>query len=412
MEPDYVPDNSLSIEYTLRPISYTCWLMGIGVARPQKCAKAVTIIIRIFHLVVCSVIIVYNVIDLRKYFNNAHVYYHVFILIELTNFVIRYVSAYYTLYHGIRQYDMWPKLMDKIKDLDRKIRRETRINDEPIQKAEVAAILVTFVCCSLLLIINIIYSLITYSKILYVIDLTCYYIIARSLISSFVFDVVVYVLYYRFRTINKLICQLDMSFSAQWIAFKIRRIRELHTDVCELVSMVNDIYGLHLLICVTRCFITIIAILFKIYITVKEYHASCYFILLNTVYLILYTTQFGLMCWICTLARQESEKIGIIICEIALKCKPVSYDIQHETRVQLDLGTQLQRLINNQNLLFRNLDQDCIRREVKDFSIQLQHRRVAFTAYNFFEISNALFCGCIGVVITYLVISIQFAQSS
>ncbi|XP_028047731.1 uncharacterized protein LOC105828039 isoform X2 [Monomorium pharaonis] len=426
MEEIHVPvyDNSPSIEQILRPISYTSWFMGVGIARPRKYPKIVTIIIRIVRLAVCSVSVVYNVIDLLNFSSIANFDSHIFMLIYFMNFAMCYISAYYFLYHGIRQYDMWPKLMDKIKELDQKIKRETNVNNQSVKKA-VAAILTIFAFCPFLLIVHNLYGFI-HSHYIFLSDILFYIILAQSLINSFVFDVVVYVLYYRFKTLNKLISQLNKSPSASWIALKIGRIRRLHADVCDLVIMVNDIYGLHLLLCAANCFAMVVATLFRIYmVVVKKYYDNIYYYLfINNIVCILYTTQFGLACWICTLACQEFNKTGIIICTIALKYKSVNFDILHETRIQLDLEVQLEDLNSKQsfdctsnlnygiieNLLRRDLDRECIRNEINDFSLQLQHRRVAFTACNFFEMSNALFCGFIGMIITYLIISIEFSE--
>ncbi|XP_036146847.1 uncharacterized protein LOC105837909 isoform X2 [Monomorium pharaonis] len=350
MKEIHVPvyDNSPSVEQTLRPILYTSWFMGAGIARPQKCSKVVTIIIRIVHLAVCSVTMVCNVIYLLNFVTVTHFYSNMFSIIYFMNKVMCYVSAYYYIYHGIRQYNKWSKLMDKIKELDQKIRREMYISDQPVKKAEVVAILTTFACCPFVPIIHILFYFI-YSQNNLASKLLFFYMLAQSLINSYVFDIVVYVLYYRFQAINKLIDQLDTSSTAPWIALKIKRIRELHT---------------------------------------------------------------------------ESDKTGITMCAIVLKCKPVNHDILHATGIQSGLEMQLEDLDSKQkfnwrhnlsnviieNLLRRNLDRDYVRSEINDFSIQLQHRRVTFTACNFFEISNTVFCGFIGMIITYLIISIQFSE--
>ncbi|XP_036150673.1 putative gustatory receptor 2a [Monomorium pharaonis] len=60
-----------------------------------------------------------------------------------------------------------------------------------------------------------------------------------------------------------------------------------------------------------------------------------------------------------------------------------------------------------ENLLRKNLDRDCVRNEINDFSIQLQQHRVAFTAYDFFEMNNALLSGFVGAITTYLIILVQ-----
>lgn len=120
---------------------------------------------------------------------------------------------------------------------------------------------------------------------------------------------------------------------------------------------------------------------------------------------------FGLMCWICTRARQESDRTGRIVYKIVLSCKKMNLDKLNGARNQLSLemrppledldGEQDSNWSNShnlnylamENLLHKNLDQDRVRNEVNDFSIQLQQHRVAFTACDFFEINNALFSG-------------------
>lgn len=233
-----VEDNSPSIEYSLRLISYTSWLLGVGVARPRKCPKAITITLRIVHLAVCSVIVAYGAID---FFTFGSVFKSdIFKIMYYMNKVMCYVSAYYYVYHGIRQYDKWPELMDRIKEIDQKIRKEIPMNDRPIKNVEALAILTIFACGPLSLIVHALYYYFTHPENIFASDLLLYYTIAQSLINSFVFDVVVYVLYRRFQAINELIDQLDQLFGAPWIALKIRRIRELHTgESFQILSFVN-----------------------------------------------------------------------------------------------------------------------------------------------------------------------------
>ncbi|XP_012539759.1 uncharacterized protein LOC105838615 isoform X2 [Monomorium pharaonis] len=415
-------DNSPSIEHSLRPISYTSWLLGVGVARPRKCPKTVTLILRIIHLVVCSVIVVYGAID---FFTFGSVFKSdIFKIMYYMNKVMCYTSAYYYVYHGIGQYGKWPELMDRMKELDQKIRRETPMSDRPIKNVEAIAILATFACGPMSLTVHSLYYYFIHPEDIFASDLLLYYTIAQSLINSFVFDVIVYVLYHRFQTINGLIGQLDEIYGAPWIALKIRRIRELHTGICDLVTMINNIHGIHLLLCSANCFTMVVATLFRIYMSVVEKNYG--FILINNILWILYAAQFGLMCWICTRTRQESDRTGILIYMIVLNCKPTNLGKVNGSRNQLNLevrpslegpdGEQNSNRSSNynlnyvvmENLLRKNLDRDCVRNEINDFSIQLQQHRVAFTAYDFFEMNNALLSGFVGAITTYLIILVQF----
>ncbi|XP_050452569.1 uncharacterized protein LOC126852125 [Cataglyphis hispanica] len=414
-----VEDNLSSIEHTLRPVVFVSWFLGVGVARPQKCPKTVTIILRIIHFGVCSVIVAYGAID---FFTFGNVFKSdIFKIMYYMNKVMCYVSAYYYVYHGIRQYNKWPELMNKMKNLDHKIRRETFVNNQPIKNVEVLAILTTFACGPLSLIIHAVYYYFTHPEDIFASDLLLYYTISQSLINSFIFDIIVYVLYHRFQTINELIVQLDKQFNASWITHKIRCIRELHTGICDLVIMINDIYGFHLLLCSANCFTMVVATLFRIYMGVVEKNYA--FMLINNILWILYIVQFGLMCWICTLARQESDKTGIIMYTIVLNYNAANLDKLNGTRNQSNLEVPPENQDGEQdftnssynlnyiaieNLLRKNLDRDCVRNEVNDFSIQLQQHRVAITACNFFEMNNALLSGFIGVITTYLIILVQF----
>ena len=131
-----------------------------------------------------------------------------------------------------------------------------------------------------------------------------------------------------------------------------------YLGICEHVIMINDIHGVHVLLSSMNCFIKIVTSLFTAYVCVLEkrnimYKIQCLFIC------ILYVIQFGLMCWICTLASGEFQKTGTLLYKFELN--------------------------------FKNLERSCVREEINDFSIQLQQHRVAFTACDFFEINNALF---------------------
>ncbi|XP_011158964.2 uncharacterized protein LOC105195289 [Solenopsis invicta] len=415
-----VEDISSSIEHILRPITYTSWLLGVGVARPRKCPIATTIIIRILHLAACTVYVVYGV---KTLINSGNVFADSVILkfTHLMNIVTFYVSTYYNICHGIRFYNKWPELMDKIKELDQKIERETPINNRPIIILEALAFLMTIAWCPLYLTVHVLYYYFINPKDICVSDILFYYMMAQFLIANFVFNIVVYVLCYRFKTINNLIRQLNELSDASQMVSKIKRIRELHIGICHLVSMINDIHGRHLIFCSANSFAMVVSSLFLTYTSIMKENYS-YFLVDNIIW-IEYTIQFGLMCWICTLTHQESDKIGESICEIVLTCELMNPDKMNETSNQANLecppfedpdSKQNSSSSNNlnyvvlENLLRKNLDRDCIRNEMNDFRIQLQQYQVAFTACDFFEMNNALFAGFIGIVISYLTVFIEF----
>jgi hypothetical protein len=101
------------------------------------------------------------------------------------------------------------------------------MNDKSIKIVEALAIFAT-ICYIIITVVSHIIRSRGPNNIFVLWFFTCDEVIpTQSLFSNFVFDVVVYVLYCRLKTLNKLIGQLDELSDA--LAFKIRRIRELHT---------------------------------------------------------------------------------------------------------------------------------------------------------------------------------------
>ncbi|XP_011158962.2 uncharacterized protein LOC105195287 [Solenopsis invicta] len=418
-----VKDNSPSIERILRPISYASWFLGVGIAHPRKCPKAITITIRIVHMILCSFLVIIHALEIYFIIYELDIIDYIYCL----NQVMCRVSTYYYIYHGIRQYHKWTDLMDRLKELDQKIKKKISMNDRSIKIVVALAVFAAFTPYPLILIIHFLYSyLFTHPKYLVTIDwadFVLYYMLCQSLINSFVFDVIVYVLYCRFQTINTLICQLDKSSDVLWIAFKIRSIRKIHTDICDLVNMVNDIHSLHLLFCLMNCFTMAVDVLCQVYIFETNY-TDYELILIQNFCFIAYVTQFYLICLICTLACQESNRTGRIIYDIIFNYKPANLDNHEANNLSSlemppleDLGSEQSfnqshnlRYGIMENLLRGNLDQECVTKEINDFSIQLQQNRIAFTACNFFQINNGLFTTFVQVIITYLIVVGQLYQ--
>ncbi|XP_028048191.2 uncharacterized protein LOC105831797 isoform X2 [Monomorium pharaonis] len=420
MEEIRMPVHNLpSIEHTLRPISYTSWFMGVGIAHPLKCPKFVTIIIRIIHLVICTMILTRSIYKTGLDFSMDSVI-RIGWLIER---MIYFVATYYYIYHGIRQYNTWPELMDKIKELDRKIRKKTHMNDEPVKVMEAVAILMTFVCFPLIPIVLYLYDFLT-SNYVAIESRPFSYMMAQSTINSFFFGVVVYVLYYRYKMINKMLGHLDELSDETLISHKIRRIRELHNDIYDLAIVISNIHGLYLLLFSVNCFSIVTTTLYfgYVYFINSTYVRALIYYMISVVY----TIQFGVICWVCKLAGQEFEKTKTIMCAIALKYQSTKFDKPNDIRNQLSLEVRppLEDADSEQNfngsnsgdwnyvvmenLLRKILARDHVSNEINAFFIQLQHRRVSFTACDFFEMNNNLFCGFLGVIFTYLIIFIQF----
>ncbi|XP_043497336.1 uncharacterized protein LOC122521022 [Polistes fuscatus] len=421
--------STLTTEKTLRVITYVSWFLGVGVAHPKKLPKFVTIIVRVLNFGVCTVIVAYGAID---FFTFGTIFKSdIFKIMYYMNKVVCYISSYYYVFHGIKHYEKWPLLMDKIEQLNKKITREVSINERSIKTVQILAVMLTFILGPVSLLMHVLYYYFTSPEDIFASDLLLYYTIAQSIINSFVFDTVVYVICNRFRKINKMIERLDNKLVASLIAFKIRRIRELHSDVCKLVVLVNDTHGVQLLLCSANSFIMVLATLFRIYMGVVEHNYA--FMLINNIIWIIYAGQFGLMCWVCTLTNREFKKTGILIhsvipnhektdrdkpLSILAICNEHDYSLQlhqqnqqhHDDRrrISLDISRFGLNYFSMENLLRANIERDCIRNEINDFSNQLQQQPIAFTACDFFEMNNALLTGFVGVITTYLIIVVQF----
>ncbi|XP_036150720.1 uncharacterized protein LOC118648507 [Monomorium pharaonis] len=196
-----------------------------------------------------------------------------------------------------------------------------------------------------------------------------------------------------------------------------------HTDICDLIIKMNNTHGFYLLFCSANCFFTLTAALYETFLHIKnETDINYMYIWGLCVELIMYTMQFGSICWFCELARQEFNKTKIIMCAIALKCQSMKFDKLNDTRNQSSLevrpplesadGEQNFNWSNSyvvmENLLRKYMAQDHVNNEINGFLIHLQHRQVSFTACNFFEMNNNLFCSFVQLIFTYLGFFTQF----
>ncbi|XP_066582538.1 putative gustatory receptor 39b [Prorops nasuta] len=418
--------NVITVERFLRPITYTSWILGVGISRPKKASKCVTIIFRILHFAICSVIVAYGAID---FFTFGSVFKSdIFKIMYYTNKVVCYVSSYYYIYDGIRHYDKWPELMRKIQNIDEKIEREIPINNQLVRKTQILALLATVMIGPLSLLIHAFYYYFILPEDIFASDLLLYYTISQSVINSFHFNIVVLVISQRFKAINEMIENIDQTFPSSWISLKLRRARELHSGNCDIVTFVNGLYGLQLLLSSANSFTMVVATLFRIYMGVVEQNYE--FMLINNIIWMIYVGQFALTCCNCNIASRESNKTGIIIYSIILylnknlctnklkgftrgneenyQTNPVirserHHPIEHQGNFGFDLN-----YLGIETLLRATNERDSIRSEVNDFSLQISQHSVTFTACDFFEMNNSLLSGFVGVITTYLIILVQF----
>lgn len=219
-------ENTSKPEEKLRPIMYTSWLLGVGVARPQNCPNSITIILRVIHFGLCSVIVAFSAMD---FVNFGKVFpSQLFEIMYWMNETMCHVASYYYVCHLVHHYGKWPELMKKLESLDLHIGKEVSINDGSMKIRQILAVLTVCLSGPVSLIVHVIYYYFTAPDQIFASDLLLYYTISQTLVNSFVFDTIVYMICQRFRAINQMIEQLNEGSGTHWIALKIRRIRRLH----------------------------------------------------------------------------------------------------------------------------------------------------------------------------------------
>ncbi|XP_076241387.1 uncharacterized protein LOC143183628 [Calliopsis andreniformis] len=397
-----VEEKLLKPERTLRPIMYVSWLLSVGVARPVKCSKAITVILHLIHFGLCSTIVAYSIMDFdnfRRVFPSE-----LFEIMYAVNESVCHISSFYYVFHIIQHYDKWPELMKKMESLDQRISKELPINDNCMKIRQILAILIICVLGPMSAIAHVLYYYFIVPNEIYFSDLLFYYRTTQTLANSFVFDIVVYMVCNRFRTINEMIKQLDETLGAYWAALKIRTIRNLHNEACSVVTTLNEIYGLDLLLCSTNSFIMVVMKLFRIYMSAVEHEIG--YIFLNNMIWTIYGGQFIVMCWVCTMTLREIAKTGPYIDDFVLNTQHTKFSKMASFRA--DENTMNLNNFGLESLLRTNFERDCVRNEVNDFSLQLQQHPVKFTACDFFEVNNSLLTRFISVITTYLIILVQF----
>lgn len=216
-----------SVEEILRPTTLVCWILGVGVARPLASPRAATNFLRLVHFAICSVIVAYGAID---FFTFGSVFKSdTFKIMYYSNKAACYISSYYYVYHGIHHHDKWPELMERIAVIDRKIKRlSLDRGDRSFEIFQYLTLAVTVVLGPLSLVSHAVYYYYIRPEDIFASDLLLYYTIAQSLTVNFAFDLVVFAIYRRFKTVNRAILRIDESFTSTLIILEVRRARELH----------------------------------------------------------------------------------------------------------------------------------------------------------------------------------------
>ncbi|XP_024890361.1 putative gustatory receptor 28a [Temnothorax curvispinosus] len=156
------------------------------------------------------------------------------------------------------------------------------------------------------------------------------------------------------------------------------QLRDMHCHLCEISEDVSDFYSLPVLFGVTFLFVRLISIGYYLLAPALTGDILKFMILSNTIiWLIFLIYPISLLTNRITKTLNEIGKMGKIIHSL-LKCT-----ISKESKSEL-----------------------------KQFSLQLLHHKVQFTAKGYFALDNSFLHSLIGTVATYLVILMQFQMGS
>ncbi|KAL0107953.1 hypothetical protein PUN28_014896 [Cardiocondyla obscurior] len=154
------------------------------------------------------------------------------------------------------------------------------------------------------------------------------------------------------------------------------QLRDVHYDLCEISEDISKFYSLPVLFGITFLFLTL---------TYNSYYSISPLLtpdeILN----------------VCTFAINSIMWSLILIYPISLLTNII-------TKILNEIGKTGNML---HNLLRYAIDKET-KSELKEFSLQLLHRKIQFTANGYFVLDNSFLHSLIGTVVTYLVILVQF----
>ncbi|XP_070164526.1 putative gustatory receptor 28a [Polyergus mexicanus] len=174
-------------------------------------------------------------------------------------------------------------------------------------------------------------------------------------------------------------CQTRRIIVSNSIVRQLLQLQDVHCHLCEISGNVSDFYSLPILFGVTFLFLSLIYngyYLFSPLLMSDE--VLKYEIFSNTVFWLIYLI-YPLFIFTNRITKilNEMEKTGNIVHNI-LSCA---------------IGKEAKS-------------------ELKQFSLQILHRKIRFTANGYFTLDNSFLYSLIGTVVTYLVILVQFQMGS
>ncbi|KAK9308324.1 hypothetical protein QLX08_001750 [Tetragonisca angustula] len=153
------------------------------------------------------------------------------------------------------------------------------------------------------------------------------------------------------------------------------QIRDIHDQLYDISNEISRIYSLPILFALPFTFYVLLYNVYYLFepITVQNVAANILILINSVLWIICTLYPLGLLTFKITKATNEIQKTGNLV------------------------HTLLKYTIDRQ-----------IKEELEQFSLQLLHRKINFTANGYFTLDNMLFKSILSTVITYMVILLQF----
>ncbi|KAH8284291.1 hypothetical protein KR044_006933 [Drosophila immigrans] len=194
----------------------------------------------------------------------------------------------------------------------------------------------------------------------------------------------------------------DHQFPIYWICYLLPLLVLLYQRLWLLVGLLNRCYGLSMLVNLGNDFLAITSNCYWIFLNFRQFAASPYDFL----------QILGSTLW-------TTPHLGNVLA-LALLCERAAYFVSSNRSCplaftcNLPLGTcflQTTRLALSLHHIRIDLQNDSHNALITQFSLQLLHQRLCFSAAGFFSVDCTLLYTIVGATTTYLIILIQFHMS-
>ncbi|XP_035723056.1 uncharacterized protein LOC118442026 [Vespa mandarinia] len=183
---------------------------------------------------------------------------------------------------------------------------------------------------------------------------------------------------------------------------KLKRVKQIHLELIKCARIINDAYGLQMLLSTSSSVVFLITLLHDLYINVSGYELDNW---IENFYELLYWIIFYVI-EIFTISN---------ICEATmtevLKSFGIIRDINRNAYYMISLiFLYAEKIGDILYELYEPSTSKKFRDEIRDFTYQLVQNRLIFTACGFYNLDRKFIYSAIGLIITYIVILIQIGD--